>query len=161
MKQDMEVTAPEPARQIDMRAIRDCLGLSQSEFAALLGFSTRAVQSCEQGWRRPSAALEKAALLLLLSHLHGPRFASQKCWQRQKCTAEQRGSCMAYRARQGHLCWFLTGTVCGGKRLNDWEEKRDLCFRCGFFREMLGGAKHVLDQHGELDEVACSETPTE
>jgi len=41
----------------DLRRVRGLLGKSQSEMAALLGISTRAVQSYEQGWR-PSPAYQ-------------------------------------------------------------------------------------------------------
>jgi len=129
---------------LNLRAVRGRLGVSQSEFAALLGYSPRTVQSCEQGWRRPSPALEKAALLLLISHVQGPRFPECACWESRSCPADRRERCIAYRARQGHLCWFLTGTLCGGERLHDWPEKRELCFRCPFFRNMLQDASSIV-----------------
>lgn len=39
--------------ETDVRALREGLGLSQSEFAALFGFNVRSVQDWEQGRRRP------------------------------------------------------------------------------------------------------------
>jgi len=138
--------------RVNLRAIRDHLALSQSEFAALLGYSPRAVQSCEQGWRQPSPALEKAALLLLISHLNGPQFSDFSCWDTKECPADRRDKCIAYRARQGHLCWFLTGTLCGGERLQDWPEKREHCFRCSFLRGMLQDAAVIV---GEGEAFQC------
>ena len=37
----------------DVRALREMLGLSQSDFAALFGFNVRSLQDWEQGRRRP------------------------------------------------------------------------------------------------------------
>lgn len=39
--------------ETDVRALRETLGLSQSDFAALFGFSVRSLQDWEQGRRRP------------------------------------------------------------------------------------------------------------
>jgi len=49
--------------EVDVRAIRDKLGLSQEAFAARFGFSAAAVRDWEQGRRRPEAA---ARVLLLV-----------------------------------------------------------------------------------------------
>jgi putative transcriptional regulator len=39
--------------ETDVRALRQRLGLSQSDFAALFGFNVRSLQDWEQGRRRP------------------------------------------------------------------------------------------------------------
>ena len=39
--------------ETDVRALRERLGLSQSDFAALVGFNVRSLQDWEQGRRRP------------------------------------------------------------------------------------------------------------
>ena len=39
--------------ETDVRALRETLGLSQSEFAAVFGFNVRSLQDWEQGRRRP------------------------------------------------------------------------------------------------------------
>ena len=122
----------------DLRTIRERLGLSQAEFASLLGFSLRAVQSCEQGWRKPSASLQKMGLLLLMADRHGTHFSEICCWKLKNCAPEVRDKCVAYRSRQGHLCWFLTGTLCGGQPLHTWLEKETLCCACPVFRRLIG-----------------------
>ena len=53
-----------PARtKVDVRAIRDGLGLSQTAFARRFGFSAATVREWEQGRRQPEAA---ARVLLLV-----------------------------------------------------------------------------------------------
>ena len=54
---------------VDVRAIRDGLGLSQEALAARFGFSVSAVWEWEQGRRRP----EQAARTLLLVIPHYPQ----------------------------------------------------------------------------------------
>lgn len=124
---------------LDLRTIRERLGLTQTEFAAMLGFSVRAIQSCEQGWRQPSPALERMALLLYMARQQGAEFGRLPCWEVMCCPAEIRETCVAYQTGQGHLCWFLTGNVACARReqLRGWGEKKEMCFGCPFFRFML------------------------
>lgn len=122
---------------VDLKYIRERLGLSQAEFARLLGFSPRTIQSCEQGWRNPSDALCRMANLLLIAEEQGTEFGKIRCWEETGCPPEVRDECIAYRSRQGHLCWFLTGTLCGGKRLRDWTEKQAVCRECKVYRKLI------------------------
>lgn len=41
---------------VDVRAVRDRFGMSQSQFAAFLSISVRTLQKWEQGQRRPAGA---------------------------------------------------------------------------------------------------------
>ncbi len=52
-----------PPATVDVRAIREALGLSQPAFARRVGFSLGAVREWEQGRRQPEAA---ARVLLLV-----------------------------------------------------------------------------------------------
>lgn len=58
-----------PPQDVDVKAIRGKLGLSQETFAARFGFSVGAVREWEQGRRRP----EQAARTLLLVIEHHPQ----------------------------------------------------------------------------------------
>lgn len=58
-----------PPRDVDVKAIRGKLALSQGAFAARFGFSLGAVREWEQGRRRP----EQAARTLLLVIEHDPQ----------------------------------------------------------------------------------------
>lgn len=146
---------------LDLRSIREHLGLTQSEFATLLGFSVRAIQSCEQGWRKPSPALEKSALLLYIARQQGSTFGQLPCWEVVKCDPGNRDRCLAYGTRQGHLCWFLTGNMsCAVKPLRSWEEKKQWCSRCSFFRRMLEapaeGSPGDNSAESEPEPAACT-----
>jgi DNA-binding XRE family transcriptional regulator len=128
---------------LDIKSIRERLGLSQSQFAEMLGFSPRTVQSCEQGWRQPSPSLCRMATLLLIAEEQGPNFGAIKCWEETNCPPEVRDECIAYRSRQGHLCWFLTGTLCGGKRMHDWDAKQEICNGCAVFHKLTRRAEEA------------------
>ncbi len=129
---------------IVVKAIREEIGLSQAEFATLLAVSPRTVQSCEQEWRKPSPFLEKHSLLLLMAHRNGARFGSRSCWKFNKCSQELRKDCIAFRSRQGHLCWLMTGTVCKGIRVKTWSDKIAMCRDCGFFSALLCGDVSIV-----------------
>ena len=124
---------------IDIRAVREELGLSQTGLAERLGVSPRVVQSCEQGWRNPSPGVEKAALLLLMGHRLGIAFGEHYCWVTMGCTESEKAACPVYSSRQGHLCWLMTGNVCQGKPMDNWESKMDHCLRCAYFRKLMPG----------------------
>jgi putative transcriptional regulator len=55
------VTVP---RQIDVRAIREKLGVTQEEFAARFGFSASVIRQWEQGQRQPEGPV-RAYLLVI------------------------------------------------------------------------------------------------
>jgi DNA-binding XRE family transcriptional regulator len=120
-----------------VKQIRSEMGLSQSELAAMLGIGVRAIQSYEQEWRQPSDMVQRMLLLLLIAHRRGTGLAEIKCWEHKRCSPETRAGCIAYSTRQGHLCWFLTGTVCEGKRQKAWEDKLRMCLDCAFMQDLL------------------------
>ena len=122
---------------IDLKEVRRELGLSQSELADLIGVSRRTVQSCEQGWRSPGPAVEKAAILLLMANRQGADFGRKVCWDAVGCSSAERKNCHVYRSRQGHLCWLLSGNICQGRRLRTWADKKEFCLQCRFFNELL------------------------
>jgi len=127
--------------KISVREIRSEMGLSQSELAGLAGISSRAIQSYEQEWRQPSDLVERMLLLLLMAHRHGAGLSRFRCWERKKCSPGVRARCIAYVTRQGHLCWFLTGTVCEGRKQKSWSDKMRSCLDCGFLQGLLRPVK--------------------
>lgn len=121
----------------DLASIRNELGLTQQAFSRLLGVSIRAVHSYEQRWREPSSNVERMALLLLIAHRRGASLSRNSCWKETDCPQDRREQCMAYRSRQGHMCWFLTGTLCAGTPTRTWAEKRKLCSQCEIMHRLL------------------------
>lgn len=136
-------------KYLDLKAVRHELGMSQAELADMIGVSPRTVQACEQGWRNPSPAVEKAALLLLLSSRHGPSFAEYACWEVLGCPPEERASCLAAQTNQGHLCWLISGNICQGRRFHSWEDKKATCLECPFFQKLLPEGFPTQAPHGD------------
>jgi len=129
---------------IDLKAIRKELDLSQAKLATLIGVSERTVQSCEQGWRNPGQAVEKAAILLLVARQNGAEMEKHRCWETIKCNDEERLNCLVYQSHQGHVCWLLSGNQCRGRDLKTWGDKKEACFECPFFLELLPDGVPVL-----------------
>jgi DNA-binding XRE family transcriptional regulator len=127
----------------NVRSIREELGLSQSKLAALVGVSVRAIQSYEQEWRKPSEMVERQLVLLLIAHRNGSELARARCWEQKECLPTVRERCIAYLTRQGHLCWFLTGTICEGQRQKSWTDKQRMCLGCSFMQSMLDPPSRV------------------
>jgi len=96
----------------DLRMIRDTLDKSQSEFARLLGVSTRAVQSYEQGWRPVPPYVQKLAGMLLFLSWRKEGNRPTPCWKARNCPPDQRDACPTYEFGAGDLCWLLHGTPC-------------------------------------------------
>lgn len=115
--------------------IRQRLGKSQKEMAQLLAISLKAVQSFEQGWRNIPAHVERQALYLLA--MKEARDGGQNCWDIQDCPVEIKDKCPAWEFQSGHLCWFISGTICQGEVQGDWQSKMKLCRKCEVFRSML------------------------
>lgn len=110
------------------------LGKSQSEMANLLGVSLRAVQSFEQGWRSVPVHVERQ-VLFLMAMKRKPH--ERPCWTIKNCPAEVREACPAWEFHAGHICWFITGTICHGKAQGSWREKIGVCKTCEVFKSMF------------------------
>lgn len=121
----------------EVREIRTELGLSQSELAVQIGVSSRAIQSYEQGWRQPSEMVERMLLLLVIAYRNRDQLERARCWEVKKCAPDMQSRCIAHITRQGHLCWFLTGTLCQGRRAKCWDEKLRECLECSFMQGLL------------------------
>jgi putative transcriptional regulator len=120
-----------------VREIRKELGLSQWELAGLMGISSRAIQSYEQGWRQPPELVERMLLLVLIAHRNGANLSQVRCWEQKGCRSVVRDRCIAYVSRQGHLCWFLSGTMCEGQLQKSLSQKLQLCLDCALMQRLL------------------------
>ena len=115
--------------------IRKRLRKSQREMAQLLAVSLKAVQSFEQGWRNIPAHVERQALFLLAQK--ESKDGGKTCWEIQDCPMEIRQRCPAWEFESGHLCLFISGTMCQGEVHGKWESKMKICRKCEVFRSML------------------------
>jgi len=121
----------------EFSALRQRLQKTQKEMSQLLGTSIRAVQSFEQGWRKVPSHVERQ-ILFLLAMKKGIKNL-RPCWEIRKCAVERRQACPAWEFRVGHLCWFISGTLCRGKALGSWGQKIKVCKKCKTFATNVGG----------------------
>lgn len=118
------------AELCDLRSVRDNLKMSQNELAALLGVSIRAVQSYEQGWRKTPPYVQKLAGLLVQFNWQRKNKPQPPCWKTKQCSSSARSECAAFQFQRGDICWLVTGNMCDGKRLRNWEAKLTKCLKC-------------------------------
>lgn len=116
--------------------IRRRLGKTQEEMAQLLGISSKAIQSFEQGRRRVPVYVERQALFLLAKETSHNR-GTTPCWVSLNCPIERRRHCPAWEFQSGDLCWFINGTICHGEVQQSWNEKMKLCRQCEVFSSMF------------------------
>jgi len=120
----------------EFHVIRGRLGKSQAQLARLLGVSSRAVQSFEQEWRKVPALVERQMLFLFYMN-SAPTTRIRPCWDIRKCTTKTREKCPAWEFKAGHICWFINGTICGGKIQESWNKKMQLCRQCEVFGSLF------------------------
>ncbi len=117
-------------------SIRKYLEKTQKEMSQLLGTSLRAVKSFEQGWRNVPVYVERQALFLV-SLKKEPTKKNRPCWTIKKCPMKTREKCPAWEFHAGHVCWFISGTLCQGDVQKNWHEKMRLCRKCDVFSYIL------------------------
>lgn len=121
----------------DLRSVRKALCKSQSELATLLGISTRAIQSYEQGWRSTPPYVQKLAGLLLFLQWQKDNGRSRPCWGIIGCDPEARSQCFAYQYRAGNFCWLVTGNWYKGREQESWQAKLAKCRKCPVMKRWL------------------------
>lgn len=120
----------------EFKAYRSEMKKSQLRMAQLLGVSLKAVQGYEQGWRNIPPSIERQVLFLIYQ-LRIPRGERKPCWDAKNCPPQKRDQCPAYEFNLGHLCWFVNGTVCGGKPQKTWGQKIVSCRECEMLKLIL------------------------
>jgi DNA-binding XRE family transcriptional regulator len=120
-----------------VKILRKQLRRSQSEMAALLGVSTKAIESYEQGWRKVPPHVEQLVLLHTILLRRKDWLKLPECWRVGNCPAEVRERCPAHNGPQAAFCWLTTGTLCRGKPTGSWAAKRRHCFRCKVMKDLL------------------------
>ena len=117
--------------------LRKELGHSQSKMAKLLGVSTKAVQSYEQGWRHTPTHVEQQVLWLAILRGHPDLRKLPRCWSLNKCSLAVRRRCPSSKLKLPGFCWFITGTLCRGSPSGSWAAKRERCLQCKVMEGLL------------------------
>ena len=117
-------------------SLRHRLQKTQKEMSQLLGVSVRAVQSFDQGWRKVPTSVERQMLFLTALKMRLKRL--RPCWEMRGCSLKMRQACPAWEFRVGHLCWFISGTICQGKAQRSWAQKIKICRKCKVFAANVG-----------------------
>ncbi len=116
--------------------IRKKLNKTQREMAILLGISIKTVESYEQGLRNIPVNIERIVYYLFFK-LNMDKFNEKaRCWENKKCPSHIRENCVAWVAKEGFFCWFLTGKSCVREKLLSSKSSEN-CFDCSFFLENL------------------------
>lgn len=123
-------------KRTQLVAIRRHLEKTQRQMAQILGVSSKAVQSFEQGWRKIPVHVERQLLLILALRRRGSK-KTKPCWLMRRCAAEDRQNCPAWQFDAGNFCWFINGTICKGKVQESWQKKMKICRKCEVYRSIL------------------------
>ena len=116
-------------------SLRTKLRKTQKSLAALLGVSLKAVQSYEQGWRSIPIHVERQLFFLAVNQRGNGRVKRKDCWTVKKCGLKKK--CPAWEFQAGHLCWFLSDTLCDCTAHKTWKEKMEVCRRCDVLNALL------------------------
>lgn len=116
--------------------IRKKLHKTQKEIAHLLGVSKKTIESYEQGIRNIPANTARILYFLLFKLNMDKLDKDEMCWQVNDCPADTRENCVAWVAREGFFCWFLTGKTCIRIKALSPNSAHN-CYQCQFFKEKL------------------------
>jgi DNA-binding XRE family transcriptional regulator len=120
-----------------VKTLRREIGYSQRQMAELLGVSTKAIQSYEQGWRKTPPHVEQMVLLQAILRRHRDLRKIPRCWNLNKCSPAVRRCCPSAKLRTPGFCWFITGTLCHGSPSGSWAAKRERCLQCKVMEGLL------------------------
>ena len=117
--------------------IRAYLGKTQRQMAQLMGTSTKAIESFEQGWRNITPHIERQLYFLLSRKAIMEGEKTVDCWEIRQCPEHKRQKCPAWEFNCGHLCWFINGTICNGETKDNWQKKMKICKQCEVFQKII------------------------
>lgn len=120
----------------EFAGLRKKIEKTQKELAILLGVSSKAIGSYEQGWRSIPHHIERQLLYLVCQAKH-KNTPHQNCWDILDCPKDKREKCPSWEFKSGTHCWMINGTVCQGSPQKSWAEKITLCKECEVFKENL------------------------
>ena len=125
-------------QKAEFTRIRKKLGKTQKQMSALLGVSQKAIESYEQGLRNIPSNIERI-LYYLLFKLNMDKLGEDEkklCWDKKDCPQHFRENCLAWMAKEGFFCWFITGKICPAEKQLS-HKSTGTCFNCSFFKDQL------------------------
>lgn len=82
----------------------------------------------------------------------------ENCWEIKNCGREPGGEyehfgvCPVFDATQynninhgkngGRMCWFITGTLCGGEIQGTYTQKKKICITCNVYKQIKEEENH-------------------
>ncbi len=111
------------------------LGKTQKELSELLSVSLKAVQSYEQGWRSVPLHVERQIYFLLINRRSNKSKQRKDCWTQKNCPHKKQ--CPAWEFQAGHLCWFLSGTMCECAAEKSLKGKMAICRKCEVLNSLI------------------------
>ncbi len=120
----------------DFKKLRKRLHKTQKEMAGLLTISKKTIESYEQGLRNIPANVQRILYFLLFKLNQDKLEKKQNCWNVKSCSPEFKKNCIAWLAKEGFYCWFITGKVCAAEQEQS-KNTINSCFECDFFKENL------------------------
>ena len=103
---------PPRTKSAFVASTRAAMGFSQSQLAKVLGISSKAVQSYEQGWRPVPGSILLHLLVLLDDIRARSGEVRQPCWEINQCPPEALTSCPVAKMGTGLRCWALANERC-------------------------------------------------
>jgi DNA-binding XRE family transcriptional regulator len=122
--------------RVEFGKIRKYLEKTQNELSQILGVSSKAIQSFEQGWRKVPVHVERQLLLIVALKTRGLQRA-KSCWTMHQCPPETKKNCPAFEFRATHFCWFINGTICEGHSQGSWSKKIKICRKCDVYNSIM------------------------
>ncbi len=119
----------------EFQMMRNFLEKTRKEMAQLLGLSTKAIVSYEQGWRNIPPHVERQTLFFVNQKLDPKN--KKNCWRIKRCKKEKKNKCPAWEFKAGKICWFINGNIADGTPHKSWEEKMKICRQCEILQGLI------------------------
>ena len=115
--------------------LREAMGWSRVETAAILGLSRKAVESYELAWRKVPDRVWKQALTVAAIQRKYP-LGTLPCWELTQCHEEVSATCLCRKLTDGRFCWMTVTKCCRqARRGEDMGFKQ--CLSCPVVRQFV------------------------
>ena len=131
----MKKVKPSHAEQEALKRLRTAMNWTQSETAAFLGISKKAVESYEQGWRNVPGSIWKELLTIVAGRRGFPR-GCKKCYKVLQCSPEIREHCFCGSKMDGRFCW-MTASACCYRNHPELKKSPLTCLDCPVVQQFL------------------------